>query len=72
MENIRVRLGSGFHGRILRNVSNANPTGGIKGWDNAAFGVQPQGYGRRIDRRARQSHKTGSLAGTAAGFTSLA
>src|SRR5258708_33097664 len=31
--------------RNLRIVSNANPTGGIKAWDNAAFGVQPQGYG---------------------------
>ena len=26
-------------------VSNANPTGGIKAGDNAAFGVQPQGFG---------------------------
>jgi hypothetical protein len=41
MENITVRPSS----RILRIVSNANPTGGIKASDNAAFGVQPQGYG---------------------------
>jgi hypothetical protein len=26
-------------------MSNANRTGGIKPADNAAFGVQPQGYG---------------------------
>jgi hypothetical protein len=25
-------------------VSNANPSGGISGSDNAAFGPQPQGY----------------------------
>jgi hypothetical protein len=31
--------------RILRIVSNANPTGGIKATDNAAFGAEPQGYG---------------------------
>jgi hypothetical protein len=29
----------------LRSISNASPTGGIKPADNAAFGVQPQGYG---------------------------
>jgi hypothetical protein len=35
---------------------NANPTGGIKAGDNAAFGVQPQGFGpNRIEERpARQ------------------
>jgi hypothetical protein len=31
--------------KILRSFSNANPAGGIKPADNAAFGVQPQGYG---------------------------
>jgi hypothetical protein len=38
---------AGFHGKIqdLRIVSDTNPTGGIKTADNAAFGVQPQGYG---------------------------
>jgi hypothetical protein len=45
MENIRVRLAPGIYGRILRAVSNANSTGGIKPSDNAAFGAQPQGYG---------------------------
>ena len=40
--------------RILRSISNANPTGGIKPSDNAAFGVQPQGYGRRIDWMANR------------------
>jgi hypothetical protein len=30
---------------IIGVVSNANPTGGIKAGDNAAFGVQPQGFG---------------------------
>jgi len=30
---------------IIGIVSNANPTGGIKAGDNAAFGVQPQGFG---------------------------
>ena len=41
MENITVRLSSrNFTG----SVSNANPTGGIKPSDNAAFGAQPQGY----------------------------
>jgi len=34
-----------MYGKILRSFSNANPTGGIKPTDNAAFGVQPQGYG---------------------------
>jgi hypothetical protein len=37
----------------LRIVSNANPTGGIKAPDNAAFGVQPQGWARQIDWRQR-------------------
>jgi hypothetical protein len=41
MENITVRLAPGFDGI----VSNANPSGGIKAGNNAAFGVQPQGYG---------------------------
>jgi hypothetical protein len=37
-------------------ASNANPTGGIKAGDNAAFGIQPQGFGpNRIEERpARQ------------------
>jgi hypothetical protein len=30
---------------MLRSISNANPTGGIKACDNAAFGPEPQGYG---------------------------
>jgi hypothetical protein len=38
-------LAPGFYGKILRIVSTANPTGSIKPTDNAAFGVQPQGYG---------------------------
>jgi hypothetical protein len=41
MENIRVCLAPG----ISRIVSDANPAGGIKASDNAAFGVEPQGYG---------------------------
>jgi hypothetical protein len=45
MENIRVCLAPG----ISRIVSDANPAGGIKASDNAAFGVEPQGYGWRID-----------------------
>jgi hypothetical protein len=44
MENITVRLRlPGIYGRNLRIISNANPTGGIKASDNAAFGVEPQG-----------------------------
>jgi hypothetical protein len=48
MEIITVRLssrdlGQDGHGKILRSFSNANPSGGIKPADNAAFGVQPQG-----------------------------
>jgi hypothetical protein len=42
MEIITVRLAPGF----LRIISNANPSGGIKASENAAFGVQPQGYDR--------------------------
>src|SRR5258705_3783273 len=38
-------LAPGFQGRKLRSISNANPTGGIKACDNAAFGLEPQGYG---------------------------
>jgi hypothetical protein len=30
LENITVRLAPGFDGRILRAISNANPTGGIR------------------------------------------
>jgi hypothetical protein len=41
MKNIRVCLAPG----ISRIVSDANPAGGIKASDNAAFGVEPQGYG---------------------------
>jgi hypothetical protein len=41
VENITVRLKL----QDLRIVSNANPSGGIKASDNAAFGVRPQGYG---------------------------
>jgi hypothetical protein len=38
-------LAPGFQVRKLRSISNANPTGGIKACDNAAFGLEPQGYG---------------------------
>jgi hypothetical protein len=40
---------------MLRAVSNANPTGGIKASDNAAFGFQPQGYAvaNRLAAKAR-------------------
>jgi len=38
-------------------VSDANPTGGIKARDNAAFGVQPQGFGR-IGRNKRLSFRS--------------
>jgi hypothetical protein len=41
MENIRVCLAPG----ISRIVSDANPAGGIKAGNNAAFAVEPQGYG---------------------------
>jgi hypothetical protein len=41
LENIRICLAPG----ISRIVSDANPAGGIKASDNAAFGVEPQGYG---------------------------
>src|ERR1700675_3210278 len=56
MEIITVALSSRDlrqvgYGRILRSFSNANPSGGIKPADNAAFGAQPQGYGWRIDRQ---------------------
>src|SRR5947208_15197841 len=40
MENMRSPSS-----RILRIVTNPNPTGGIKATDNAAFAAQPQGYG---------------------------
>jgi hypothetical protein len=45
----RFALAPGIYGRkiydtILRSISNANPIVGIKPSDNAAFGVQPQGY----------------------------
>jgi hypothetical protein len=58
MEVITVRPKLyGFYSKILRSISNANPTGGIKPADNAAFGAQPQGCGkstvRRIDRQDR-------------------
>jgi hypothetical protein len=33
----------------LQPILDANPTGGIRPFDNAAFGAQPQGYGWRID-----------------------
>jgi hypothetical protein len=32
-------------GQEITIISNANPTGGIKACDNAAFGLEPQGYG---------------------------
>jgi hypothetical protein len=56
MENITVRLAPGFDGGILRAISNANPTGGIRPRHieprhNAAFGAQPQGYGKDMGRR---------------------
>ncbi len=38
-----VRLAPGCMAGSLRSVSNANPSGGISGSDNAAFGPQPQG-----------------------------
>jgi hypothetical protein len=45
------KTGANHHGSpsswILRIVSNANPSGGIKTSDNAAFGVEPQGYGKQ-------------------------
>jgi len=34
-------------------VSDANPAGGIKASDNAAFGVEPQGYGVANQSAAR-------------------
>jgi hypothetical protein len=44
---------------MLRNVSNANPSGGIKAEDNAAFGVRPQGYvnGESVGRIAQGAAK---------------
>jgi hypothetical protein len=48
MENITIRLAPGFV-RIVFKLRNRS--GSIKPTDNAAFGVQPQGYGRRIDWR---------------------
>jgi hypothetical protein len=52
MENITVRPSS----RILRIVSNANPIGGIKAPDNAAFSVQPQGFdGNRLAAEPRSA-----------------
>jgi hypothetical protein len=61
MENITVRPSSRIYGRILRSISNANPIGGIKPCDNAAFGDQPQGYGvtNRLAKRpgGRQSSR---------------
>jgi hypothetical protein len=54
MENITVRPSSRnlrreFYDTILRSISNANPIVGIKPSDNAAFGVQPQGYGKETE-----------------------
>jgi hypothetical protein len=34
----------GFRAGSYDQISNANPTGGIKACDNAAFGLEPQGY----------------------------
>jgi hypothetical protein len=45
VECITDRLAPGFQGSKLRSISDANPTGGIKACDNAAFGLEPQGYG---------------------------
>jgi hypothetical protein len=45
MESIRVRLAPGVYGRIFTIDLECEPKGGIKAWDNAAFGVQPQGFG---------------------------
>jgi hypothetical protein len=46
MENITVRPSVlRIYGKVLRPISNANPTGGIKAGDNAAFDAEPQGYG---------------------------
>jgi hypothetical protein len=41
MENITIRLAPGF----VRTVAMHDQPGSIKPTDNAAFGVQPQGYG---------------------------
>jgi hypothetical protein len=49
MENIRVRLSFQEFTAASPIDPDANPTGGIKPCDNAAFGAQPQGYGWRID-----------------------
>jgi hypothetical protein len=44
MESITVRLAPGGYGfKILRSITNANPSGGIPARDNAAFGLHPQG-----------------------------
>ena len=45
------------YGKILRSISNADPAGGIKPHDNAAFGAQPQGYGvaNPVARKARMA-----------------
>jgi hypothetical protein len=45
LENITIRLAPGFGGRIFKIDLECGPSGGIKASDNAAFGVQPQGYG---------------------------
>jgi hypothetical protein len=41
----------------LRPISNANPIVSIKHTDNAAFDVQPQGYGRPVDRRKKSNDR---------------
>src|SRR5258706_15867707 len=59
MENIRVRLAPGIYGGILRSISMRPQSGGIKPCDNAAFGVEPQGYGvaNRLAARVRSRRR---------------
>jgi hypothetical protein len=45
MESISVRPKLKDLRQDRRSISNANPAGGIKPCDNAAFSDQPQGYG---------------------------
>jgi hypothetical protein len=39
-------------------ISNANPIVGTKAGDNAAFGVQPQGYGQKTTDNDEQRLET--------------
>jgi hypothetical protein len=63
MENITVRPSFRNLRQEFASISNANPIVGIKTCDNAAFGVQPQGYG--MANRLQQARLAADLASLA-------